>query len=253
LRVGAQLRVTFSDPAQVDKGPDLVRLGSGARHPRIICFPSTSVWASNQELMGLAVPLRGVRDVWSLMAPGFVAGEPVADSLDTLTEYCARQIRRSTGDAPFALAGRSSGGSLACAVTARLEEMGSRPLGLVLIDSYLSGSDETEYILPVMEGHALELEKGFGRMTGTRLTAMGAYFYMFENWRPTEIATPTLLVRASECFGVEPGQPQPPGERWQPSWPRPHEAIDVPGNHYSMIEVHGDATAAAIHDWLVER
>jgi thioesterase domain-containing protein len=116
----------------------------------------------------------------------------------------------------------------------------------------VSGGGQVDYILPVMESKALELEKDFGRMTGTRLTAMSAYFALFEEWEPVEIETPTLLVRASECFGVEPDQ-APPGEEWQSSWPLRHDAIDVPGNHYSMLEEHGAVTAAAIHDWLVKR
>lgn len=253
LRSSIDLRDTFSEPGQVRKGPEPVRLGAGSDFPKLIGFPSQSVWASNQELVSLAGPLRGIRDVWSMMLPGFVTGEPVAKSIDALAEYAVRQIEQLTDGAPFALVGRSSGGRVAHEVTARLEARGMRPQGVVLIDSYLAGYQQTSYIVPVMESKALELEKDFGRMTGTRLTAMSAYFDLFESWLPKEITTPTLLVRATECFGIEPGQPQPPAEEWQAAWPLPHEAIDVPGNHYTMLEGNGEVTAAAIHDWLLKQ
>nr|WP_256914764.1 SDR family NAD(P)-dependent oxidoreductase [Streptomyces hilarionis] len=253
LRNSVDLRTSFSDADGVRNGPALVRLGEGAAHPKIVGFPSQSVWASNQELVSMAVPLRGVRDVWSLMLPGFVTGQPVAADVDAAAQYAVRLIEELVGDEPFVLAGRSSGGRIAHEVTSRLEGRGRAPRGLVLIDSYLAGYDATSYIVPVMESKALELEKDFGQMTGTRLTAMAAYFGMFEHWQPTEIATPTLLVRASECYGVEPGEEQPPAEQWQSAWPLPHDAIDVPGNHYTMLEGNGDVTAAAVHEWLLGR
>ncbi|MFK4273127.1 type I polyketide synthase [Streptomyces milbemycinicus] len=253
LKNSVDLRASFSVPDEVRNGPELVRLVEGAQHPKIICFPSQSVWASNQELVGMAVPLRGVRDLWSLMLPGFVTGQPVAADVDAAAEYAVRLIEELVQDEPFVLAGRSSGGRIAHEVAVRLEGRGRAPKGLVLIDSYMAGYEATSYITPVMESKALELEKDFGQMTGTRLTAMAAYFAMFEAWQPEETSVPTLLVRASERYGIEPGQEQPPAEEWQSAWPLPHDAIDVPGNHYSMIEGSGDVTAAAVHRWLVER
>ncbi|WP_158854213.1 type I polyketide synthase, partial [Streptomyces sp. NRRL F-5650] len=253
LRNSVDLRPSFRDPGEVGNGPALVRLGEGDRHPKLIGFPSQSVWASNQELVAMAAPLRGLRDVWSLMLPGFVTGQPVAADVDAAADYAVRLIEELVGDEPFAVTGRSSGARVAHEVAARLEERGRAPQGLVLIDSYLAGYDATSYITPVLEAKSLDLEKDFGRMTGTRLTAMAAYFGMFEHWRPREIATPTLLVRASECYGLEPGQEQPPAEQWQAAWPLPHDAVDVPGNHYTMLEGHGEVTAAAVHEWLTRR
>ncbi|MDC0774011.1 type I polyketide synthase [Streptomyces sp. HD] len=253
LKNSVDLRVSFSAPDEIRNGPTLVRLAEGGQHPKIIGFPSQSVWASNQELVGMAVPLRGVRDMWSLMLPGFVTGQPVAADVDAAAEYAVRLIEELVEDEPFVVAGRSSGGRIAHEVAARLEARGRAPKGLVLIDSYMAGYDATSYIVPVMESKALELEKEFGQMTGTRLTAMAAYFAMFEHWQPEETSIPTLLVRASECYGIEPGQEQPPAEQWQAAWPLPHDAIDVPGNHYTMLEGSGDVTADAVHRWLLER
>ncbi|WUG42439.1 type I polyketide synthase [Kitasatospora sp. NBC_00458] len=253
LATGVELRPTFSDTAEVIGGPGLVRLASGSEHPRIICFPSPSAWASNQEFVPLATPLRGIRDMWSLMLPGFVGGEPVAAGVEVLADHCARLIEESTAGEPFALAGLSSGGSIAYMVATRLEERGVSPLGVVLLDSFLAGTEQADYILPVMESRTLDREKDFGRLTGVRLTAMAAYFSLLGSWQPQEIATPALLVRASEMINAEPGRPLPPDETWKPSWPMIRDVIDVPGDHYTMMSEHGDNTARIVHEWLAAR
>ena len=40
------------------------------------------------------------------------------------------------------------------------------------------------------------------------------------------------------------------GPDWQPSWPVAHTVLDGPGNHFSMLDEHADATAALVQDWL---
>ncbi|MFF7638645.1 SDR family NAD(P)-dependent oxidoreductase, partial [Kitasatospora sp. NPDC008050] len=253
LAAGVELRPTFSSSAEVIGGPGLVRLASGSQHPRIICFPSPSAWASNQEFVPLATPLRGIRDMWSLMLPGFVGGEPVAASAEALADHCARLIEESTDGEPFALAGLSSGGSIAYMVATKLEERGVSPLGVVLLDSFLAGTEQADYILPVMESRTLEREKSFGRLTGVRLTGMAAYFSLLGDWQPKEIATPALLVRASEMINAEPGRPLPPDETWKPFWPMIRDVVDVPGDHYTMMSEHGENTARTVHEWLAAR
>ncbi|WP_253774312.1 type I polyketide synthase [Goodfellowiella coeruleoviolacea] len=252
LASAAALRRSFSVGDGQVPGPKPVRLGSGGKHLPVIGLPSTSAWCSDQEMVALAGGLRGRHDVWSVLAPGFASGEPVADDIDALTAYYERQIRTVVrDDEPFALAGRSSGGSVAYAVAERLEASGVPVRAVILLDTYLSGTEQTKYIMPVMEAKSFELEKRFGRMTGVRLTAMAAYFMMFELWQPAPLKARVLLVRASEAVGHAPDQ-QPPGEEWQTVWPIPLDIIDVPGDHYSMIEEHREVTSGAIHDWLVD-
>ncbi len=253
LTMSAALRPVFTAADADVPGPVPVRLTSGSAHPRIIGIPSTSVWSTDQEFVSLVGALRGHRDVWSLMVPGFVGGERVAADVDALTGYLAARIVEHAGGEPFVLAGRSSGGSVAHAVAHRLEAMGHGPEAVVLLDTYLNGTPQTAYIMPVMERRSLELEQDFGRMSGVRLTAMAAYFSMFELWQPEQLAAPTLLVRASECFSVEPGEEPPAASEWQTQWPIPLDVVDVPGHHYSMIEQHADETAAAIHEWLLRQ
>ncbi|GAB2907070.1 hypothetical protein GCM10027075_03390 [Streptomyces heilongjiangensis] len=250
LMNSAGLRPSFPSADAVGKAPALVKLGDGGRHPALVGLPSTSVWASDQEFVALARPLRGLRDTHSLMMPGFVSDELVAGSVEAAVDHAARTIARTLDGAPFALAGRSSGGSLAYAVATRLEELGSPALGVVMLDTYVAGTPQTDYIVHAMESRSLEREAEFGRMTGLRLTAMASYFSLFETWRPRPISTPALLVRASEPIAVDADALRERPEQWQSTWPVPLDVIDVPGDHHSMIEEHGETTARTVHDWL---
>ncbi|WP_443033248.1 SDR family NAD(P)-dependent oxidoreductase [Streptomyces sp. AMCC400023] len=251
LMNSAGLRPAFTSPDTVGKAPGLVKLGEGgAGHPALVGLPSTSVWASDQEFVALARPLRGLRDTHSLMMPGFVADELVAGNVEAAVDHAARTIVRALDGAPFALAGRSSGGSLAYAVAARLEELGTPATGVVMLDTYVAGTPQTDYIVHAMESRSLEREAEFGRMTGLRLTAMASYFSLFETWRPRPLTTPALLVRASEMIAVDPDHPHRSPEEWQSVWPVPLDVMDVPGDHHSMIEEHGETTARTVHDWL---
>ncbi|HEY8982897.1 MAG TPA: SDR family NAD(P)-dependent oxidoreductase [Streptomyces sp.] len=252
LMNSAGLRPSFASAEDAGRAPGLVRLGEGdgTGRPALIGLPSTSVWASDQEFVALARPLRGLRDTYSLMMPGFASGELVAQSVEAAAEHAARTILRTLDGAPFALAGRSSGGSLAYAVAAQLEELGAPAVGVVMLDTYLAGTPQTEYMVHVMESRSLEREAEFGRMTGLRLTAMASYFSLFETWAPGPLRTPGLLLRASVPVMPDPGHAQEVPKEWQTVWPVPLTVTDVPGDHHSMIEEHGDTTAGVIHDWL---
>ncbi|QNP68029.1 SDR family NAD(P)-dependent oxidoreductase [Streptomyces roseirectus] len=252
LMNSAGLRPAFTSADDAGRAPGLVRLadGAGSGRPALIGLPSTSVWASDQEFMALARPLRGLRDTYSLMMPGFASGELVAASVDAIADHAARTILAGLDGAPFALAGRSSGGSLAYAVAARLEELGTPATGVVMLDTYLAHTPQTQYMVHVMESRSLEREAEFGRMTGLRLTAMASYFALFDTWQPAELTTPGLLLRASTPVAPDPDNPMEVPAEWQTVWPVPLTVRDVPGDHHSMIEEHGETTARVIHDWL---
>jgi hypothetical protein len=41
-----------------------------------------------------------------------------------------------------------------------------------------------------------------------------------------------------------------PDRDWRPRWPLPHEAVDIPGDHYTVLSHDAETTAAAIRAWL---
>ncbi|MEU3962003.1 hypothetical protein AB0F42_19635 [Streptomyces buecherae] len=42
------------------------------------------------------------------------------------------------------------------------------------------------------------------------------------------------------------GEGEPASDAWQPSWDFPHTAIDVPGNHFSIMNEHATTTARVV-------
>lgn len=247
----ARLRPSFGSIFDLDEVPEPVRLARGAEGPALVCMASTVGKSGPSQYARFAHPFRDRRDVWALRQLGFRRGELVPAALHAMVEAHAASIERQVGDRAVVLLGQSSGGLMAHAVAAHLEELGRGPAGVVLIDTY--GPDR-RHVLARIDGD-------FGRMlmqrqqragtddtgdTGDQwgdawITAMLCYEQF--DYRPGKLAAPVLLVRASEPM---PGWP----EDWQPDWPFDHESVEVPGNHFSMMEEHAAATALSIQDWL---
>jgi len=189
----------------------------------------------------LAGALRGRREVTVLPHPGFRPGERLPVDLDAVVAAQARAALWCARGGPMALLGYSSGGWVAHAVAARLEELGHSVEAVVLLDTYLQSE--------MTDGLASALTEGlFARQSESldtapqSLIAMGAYFRVFERWTPTEIAAPTLFLRAAE--------PLAPAEPEGPSWPLAGPVRDVPGNHFTLLEDHVGPTAETVHEWL---
>jgi acyl transferase domain-containing protein len=59
---------------------------------------------------------------------------------------------------------------------------------------------------------------------------------------PTEVSAPTLVLRAAAPM---PGSALPPV-----LWELPHTALDVPGDHLTVMEDYAEASAKAVREWL---
>jgi thioesterase domain-containing protein len=194
---------------------------------------------------------RGDLDVWELRHPGVDEGPAVPEDLGTLARTHTETLLRLVGDRPFVIVGSSTGGAVAHLVTRRLEATGAAPAGLVLLDTYRVDRDNrgTEWLLALPAALAPRLTGG--PSTGdddSAVAAMGAYTRMFMDWEPEPVATPTLLVRATEptprmAAGAD-------RDGWRTSWPLPHDTVDVPGDHFSLTREHAPSTVAAIRTWL---
>ncbi|MEB3963033.1 thioesterase domain-containing protein, partial [Streptomyces kunmingensis] len=250
LQSVARLRPTFGAAAEVPASPTSVRLAKGAEPVHLVCFSSQVALAGVHQYARFASAFRDVRDVTALAVPGFAAGEPLPATEDALLDLLARMVREQVGDAPCALLGSSSGGVLAYATAARLAEEGRPPAGVVLLDTYVPGDDSLGQFEDQLLGGMFEREEGFARMDAARLSAMSWYFNLLGGWRPAPITPPVLLVRA--------GRPMPGGEQlapgqWQTGWREADQVVDVPGNHFTMMEDLAGATAEAVDTWLRAR
>jgi acyl transferase domain-containing protein len=240
----AALRTTFDDPAELGSPPRLVRLARGGTAPAVFCFPSF-VWKPDvQQYVGLARGLEGVRDVAVSTLPGFLPGEPLPASAPALARAEAEAVLQACGGAPFVLLGHSSGGYVAAATAAHLEETGWPPAALVLIDTPWWGSDagvSSQQWMPALSRTLAERDTS-GLPGDAWVTARAAYAALEFTVAPHSV--PTLLVVPSEQLVAGSTVAR---ASWQPGT----TVAEVEGNHFTMIEGElGRATAGVVTDWL---
>jgi thioesterase domain-containing protein len=222
-----------------------VRISQGSEIPVVFCFPSFVGRSGAQEFMHLARGFEGVRDLSALPAPGYAAGEPLAATADALIALHAENIRTSTSGAPFVLAGYSAGGLIAHAVAAELESTGTPPEAIVLIDTYSPGQVPAE-ILAMLPSKVLAIiERLPDNRDDAWLTAMAHYVSL--DWAdPQKSAVPALLVRTRRSLSGAPVSFPPAA--WDFS---SHvTVVDVPGDHFTIMEDDADTTAQAVNEWL---
>ncbi|WEV29012.1 beta-ketoacyl synthase N-terminal-like domain-containing protein [Streptomyces sp. 71268] len=250
LRDASRFRETFAAASDLTRRAAPVRLAHGPAFPRLVCFPSFAGRSGAHQYARLASAARGQRDLWAVPAPGFVDGEALPADLGALVDLHASDVGQIRGDAPFALVGHSAGGWIAHAVTERLEELGTPPVCLVLLDSYPPGSPVLPRIQAAL-GAGLTTGDGGLAPAGAALddvclTAMGGYGALFADWLPRALATPVLQVRSTAPL------PGFPATDWQPAWPGEHTELQVPGDHFSVLGDHATATLRAVGDHLGE-
>nr|AAX98192.1 polyketide synthase type I [Streptomyces aizunensis] len=247
LMQASRFRPSFASAAELRKAPSLVRLSRGDTRPGLVCFSSILSISGPHQYARFASAFRGRRDVHALGAPGFLRGEQLPSATDAVIEAQAEAVLRHADGAPFVLLGHSSGGMLAHAVAGRLESEGVFPQALVMIDIYSHDDDAIIGIQPGLSEGMDERQDTYVPVDDNRLLAMGAYFRLFGGWKPEVVKTPTLLVRAGERFF---DWTRSTDGDWRSYWDLDHTALDVPGNHFTMMEEHAPTTAQAVEGWL---
>ncbi|MER7915697.1 MULTISPECIES: type I polyketide synthase [unclassified Streptomyces] len=248
LMEAARFRPSFEKPEDLEQLPAPVRLSQGDDLPyAVMCFSPYVVPAGAHQYARFAAPFRDRLDLWALVNPGYEKDEPVPADPDAVLRLHARTVRACAGGKPVVLLGYSSGGWLAHGVAARLEAMGERPAAVVMIDSFSRAIPFDPQVLNAM-AQAQSERLDFMRSGGEQLTAMGRYMRLFDDWAAPEITAPTLLVRASEPV---PAAAADGGGRAAPP-EHVDTTIEVTGDHYSMLEDHAGATAAAVDSWLAD-
>ncbi|MFD8542187.1 KR domain-containing protein, partial [Streptomyces rubrogriseus] len=243
----ADFRSSFRTP-EPDVLPEPVELVRGTGEgPGIFCFPTVLASSGPVQYARLAAALPGEHSVTAFALPGYQDdGMRLPADLGALVEAAATAVRDRSAGAPAVLLGYSSGGLLAQAVAERLEDWGVHPAALVLIDSQVLGDGLLDRLgAELMAGMTARLGGAATRLDDVRLTAMGRYLRLLADYTPGAVKAPTLL-------GVA-GSPVPgwtPEHRWQASWPRPHERVDLSGDHFSVMEDHAEPTASAVATWL---
>nr|QOD95000.1 PldAV [Streptomyces platensis]BAH02271.1 polyketide synthase [Streptomyces platensis] len=251
LRSASALRPTYDTPSDLSELPQPTRLARGPERATLLCFSAIVALAGSHQYSRFASSFREERDVSVLYAPGFFAGELLPTSLETVIDTQVETVRQQAADGPVVLVGASSGGWLAHAAAARLEALGTPPAAVVLLDTYLPDDqflarDQDRFI-----GGVFDRQDRFSIREDVSLSAMGWYLHLFDGWKPTAISVPELLVRASEPLPSPSGRP-PRAADWRTSWHVAQHSVEVPGDHFTMLEEFNDATADAVRRWLLD-
>jgi acyl transferase domain-containing protein/thioesterase domain-containing protein/acyl carrier protein len=247
LMAASRIRPAFATADASRHAPKPVRLSHGPQKPALVCFAAPVALSSAHQYARFATAFHDVRDVSVLVPTGFADGEALPGSVEAAVAAQADAALELADGGPVVLVGHSSGGWLAHAAAARLEAHGVQPAGVVLLDTYLPGNDVVDGFASVFMDSMFDREGLVDGVDFTRLTAMGGYFRLFADWEPTEITAPTLFVRAGERIAPGDGNKTPAPQAF---WQLPHTAVEVPGNHWSMMEAQAAATARPVVDWL---
>jgi hypothetical protein len=223
-----------------------VRLSTGSAPEKLICVPALLALCGPQQFARFGQGFRGIRETLVLHIPGFVGEERLPASLDIAIAYQVSAVEAATGkDGPLILAGYSSGGIFAYGLASELEARGRQVSAVVLLDTYAPRADgvRTKPEAAAVQ-HLLSNREWRHYLSETRLTAMGWYLRVVAALDLRPVMAPTLLLRARQPMATV------DGDDWRASWPFPHEASDVPGDHYSMIELHARTAAQTVESWL---
>jgi surfactin synthase thioesterase subunit len=239
-------RPTFDLVGARDFARRPVRLSTGSAPERLICVPALLALCGPQQFVRFGQGFRGIREMLVLHIPGFVEEERLPASLDVAIAYQMSAVEAAIGrDSPLILAGYSTGGILAYALASELEARGRQVSAVVLLDTYPPGPGgiSNKQKAAVVQ-HLLSNREWRHYLNETRLTAMGWYTRVVAALDLRPVMAPTLLLRAGHPMATV------DGDDWRAWWPFPHEASDVPGDHYSMMQLHARAAAQTVESWL---
>jgi acyl transferase domain-containing protein/thioesterase domain-containing protein len=236
LAAAARLRASLWPAAETPFATATV-VSEGAANPQIVCVPSILVGSGVHQFVRFAAGFPRRRRVVALTLPGFGPGQ-TPGSWDLAVDAVARAAQRSAGDGPFVLAGYSTGGVLAHSAAEVLQRAGAGPAGVVLIDTFDPVGDQTP-IFGWALGRILDRDEELA-VDDEGLLAMSAYLRLLEDRMPAHPAAPSLLVRAGDAGS----------QRDWPAWPAADTVTAVPADHFSIIEEHAGAAAAAVEAWL---
>ncbi|MFH8605229.1 type I polyketide synthase, partial [Streptomyces flaveolus] len=248
VSMAARFRPSFSTVDELGRRPHPVPLSRGSAEPMLFCFPAVVAMSGAHQYARLASALPGGRNTVVLPEPGFAVGEKLPASVAALIDVQAQAVLELADGRPYALLGYSSGGWIAHEVAARLSRTVLPPSGVVLLDTYLPR--EMNPRLNQAFTHGLFARRSeLVSSDHVSLTAMGGYFSVFSDWEPTRLEVPTLFLRAGDALPDADGKPLHDSD-WGPGWAHCDADLEIPGDHFTVVAEHAEATARAVDSWL---
>lgn len=237
LTTVAGFRPTFTTP-EAGEVPGPVTLARNSNGSKLFCVPTVLATSGPQQYARLAAVVADEVEVVALTLPGYVAGQRLPDTFETLVRQLAEAVISGGVGESFALLGYSSGGPIACALAAELEHAGFFPEAVVLVDSYPLDRETVAAIAPALVEQVNVDRDGVIVPDDHRLTAMGGYLALLTGLPFAQCAAPVVRIRP---------------ERPIDALARPDgDAIVVPGDHFSLVEEDALTTGAAVRDGLAQ-
>jgi thioesterase domain-containing protein/acyl carrier protein len=252
LRAAADIRPTFTSPADLERIPASVRLADGPARPRLICVSTPMATGGVHQHARLVSNFRTPRHVSALPLAGFARGESLPASVDAAVAVLAESVLQAADGDPFVLLGYSSGGAFAYAAARHLEtELGVTPAGVVMMDTFRVDGGGSGLPMDQLAFGLFEKESAFGGFDSARLSGMAAWCDVMLDLAPGEVAAPVLFVQSTEPFYTAPGEAPPDSGQWQATpWDPAHAVRTVRANHFTLVEEKAAQTAEVIEDWL---
>ncbi|MEU8779589.1 type I polyketide synthase [Streptomyces sp. NPDC048606] len=253
VRAVARLRPDFDAASAAGHRTVPVRLAHGepAEGPHLVCFGPYMAPSGVHQYARFAAAFGGRRTVWGLPEPGFAPGEALPRDVEALVAVHVAAVEACAGGEQVVLVGYSSGGWVAHAVARRLEELGRPVEGVVMLDSFSRGQGMADrFQAAVVREQAERFD--FVSAPGTQLTAMGGYLSLFEDWDAPEVGAPTLVVRADDPMTGGEERAEEGADDRPPTPEHAGTVVEVPGNHYTLMERHAHTTATAVDEWILK-
>ncbi len=220
-----------------------VLVSAGVREPTLVCLPSFLAGSGPHQFARFASALRRRRQVTALTLPGFGADPRVPATWAAAVTALADAAREAAGEGPLVLVGYSIGGVVAHAVAHELAAAGRKPDGIVMVDTFEPAGEDRAATFGWAMGQIIDRDHDYVVLNDANLLAMGAYLRVFDEWTPSPAPVRGLLLRAARPATDR------AANNWR-TWQAVDETVEVPGDHFSVLEQDAVTTAAAVESWL---
>jgi NAD(P)-dependent dehydrogenase (short-subunit alcohol dehydrogenase family)/thioesterase domain-containing protein/acyl carrier protein len=232
---------SFGSLDAISQLPRVRTIAGGSDAPELVCVPSFANPLGPYQFLRVAGALDGRRTVSVVSLPGLEGDEPLPASFSLACDAIAAAVEQMVADRPFVVVGYSTGGDIAHGVTEALERNGAAPVALVWLDTYLRDPSEPKRLFSAMISNLLGENRLDATIDDRQLLAMGAYMRMLHEETPISIDAPSVIFEADKNLT---------GEMSDEVRRMADSAIQVVGDHFTIIEDHAEATAMAIDEWL---
>src|SRR5260221_11738035 len=125
------------------------------------------------------------------------------------------------------------------------EQKGVPAAAVIFLDRPATVSDAWAWFEPLLLTGLQEGDRAPVPLDDARLTASIAYFEMFADWRPQELATPVVMMQAGGR--VEGVGDATPGRRAEFLGPLT-SVREVPGNHFTLMTDNASSPKQTVRD-----